>query len=386
MSASSTQPLSEAQILAALTRIKGPELAGNIVDLGLVSGVVVRDGKVFFAISVPAKDAEALEPMRQAAEKVVAALPGVHSVMAVLTAERAPGSGPRQSPMVASKPQAAPRAPEAKPGIPGVPGIRHIIAVASGKGGVGKSTTAVNLALGFQAMGLETGVLDVDIYGPSVPKLLGIASRPEAAPNGKLRPLESFGLKAMSMGFLVEEDQAMIWRGPMITSAIVQMLREVNWGNLDVLVLDMPPGTGDAQLTIAQQAPVSGAVIVSTPQDLALIDARKGLNMFRDVDVPVLGLIENMSYYICPCCGERYDIFSHGGAEKEAARVGLPFLGAIPLNGEIRRLSDEGLPITATEPDSPFAAIYKAIAKSTWAELQQREARRQRSPSIKFDS
>ncbi len=233
--------------------------------------------------------------------------------------------------------------------------------MASGKGGVGKSTTSVNLALGLQAHGLSVGILDADIYGPSMPRLLGISSKPTA--EGRiLSPLEGYGLKVMSMGFLVEEDAPMIWRGPMVISALTQMLREVAWGELDVLVVDMPPGTGDAQLTMAQQVPLAGAVIVSTPQDIALVDARKGLNMFRKVNVPILGIIENMSYFLCPNCGARADIFGHGGAREEATRLGVPFLGEVPLHMDIRRHSDGGTPIVVSDPDSAHAATYKQIA------------------------
>ncbi len=244
-----------------------------------------------------------------------------------------------------------------------------MIAVASGKGGVGKSTTAVNLALGLQAIGLKAGILDADIYGPSQPRLLGLSGRPQVASGNKLRPMEAYGLKAMSMGFLVDEGTPIIWRGPMVVSALTQMLRDVTWGELDVLVIDMPPGTGDVQLTMAQQVPLAGAIIVSTPQDLALIDARKGLNMFRKVDVPVLGIIENMSFFVCPKCGERSDIFGHGGAKLEAEKLGIPFLGGVPLHMDIRKTSDEGQPIVATSPNGPHAQIYRDIATRAWAEL-----------------
>jgi len=250
-----------------------------------------------------------------------------------------------------------------------VSGIKHMIAVASGKGGVGKSTTAVNLALGLQAIGLKVGILDADIYGPSQPRLLGLSGRPQVAGGNKLRPMEAYGLKAMSMGFLVDEGTPIIWRGPMVVSALTQMLRDVTWGELDALVIDMPPGTGDVQLTMAQQVPLSGAIIVSTPQDLALIDARKGLNMFRKVDVPVLGIIENMSFFVCPKCGERSDVFGHGGAKLEAEKLGIAFLGGVPLHMDIRVTSDEGQPITATNPNGPHAQIYRDIATKAWAEL-----------------
>lgn len=379
--------LSKEQVIERLRRVKGPDLESNIIDLGLVSEVLIKDGRVSFSITVPAARAQELEPLRQAAEKIVRELPDVTNVLAVLTAE-----APRGSP-AASRPAAVPESPRvqaararsatpaaaapppaaAKGGAPGkqqVQGIKHMIAVASGKGGVGKSTTAVNLALGFQAIGLKAGILDADIYGPSQPRLLGLTGRPQVAHGNTLRPMEAYGLKAMSMGFLVDEGTPIIWRGPMVVSALTQMLRDVAWGDLDVLVIDMPPGTGDVQLTMAQQVPLAGAIIVSTPQDLALIDARKGLNMFRKVDVPVLGIIENMSTFVCPKCGERSDIFGHGGAKAEAEKLNIPFLGGVPLHMDIRAKSDDGQPIVASAPDSPHAAIYRELAAKAWAELQ----------------
>jgi len=255
--------------------------------------------------------------------------------------------------------QGAPAGAAAKPLVPGV---RAIIAIASGKGGVGKSTVAVNLALGLAAIGLKIGLLDADIYGPSMPRMLGISGRPNSRDGKVLEPMTNYGLKCMSMGFLVPEDTPMIWRGPMVMSALQQMLRDVAWGELDVMVVDMPPGTGDAQLTMAQQVPLSGAVIVSTPQDIALLDARKGLNMFRKVDVPVLGIVENMSYFLCPHCGERSDIFSHGGARREAERLGAEFLGEVPLHILIRETSDEGRPIVVSHPESAHAQIFRRMA------------------------
>jgi ATP-binding protein involved in chromosome partitioning len=257
-----------------------------------------------------------------------------------------------------------------------------MIAVASGKGGVGKSTTAVNLALGLQAIGLKTGILDADIYGPSQPRLLGLSGRPQVVKGNVLRPMQGHGLKAMSMGFMVDEGTPIIWRGPMVVSALTQMLRDVDWGDLDVLVIDMPPGTGDVQLTMAQQVPLSGAIIVSTPQDLALIDARKGLNMFRKVDVPVLGIVENMSYFVCPKCGERSDVFGHGGAEAEAHKLGVAFLGGIPLHMDIRITSDEGRPIVASSPDGPEAQIFRNIAAKAWGELKGTWAERLGPPKL----
>ena len=308
------------------------------------------------------------ESVRKAAEEAVRAIPGVQSALVALTAERAAGAAARgpQPAHVATQPRAAGApAAHAHPADkvqPGIPGVDAIIAVASGKGGVGKSTTAVNLALGLRDLGMKVGMLDADIYGPSLPKLLAIKEKPQTIGGTRLKPIERYGLTVMSIGFLIDEETPMIWRGPMVMSAITQMLREVEWGKLDIMVVDMPPGTGDAQLTMAQQVPLKGAVIVSTPQDLALIDARRGVAMFNRVNVPVLGVVENMSYFLCPSCGTRSDIFSHGGARKEAERLGVPFLGEVPLHMTIREKSDAGLPVVATEPDGPHAKIYRDIA------------------------
>jgi ATP-binding protein involved in chromosome partitioning len=301
-------------------------------------------------------------------------VPGVKSVMVTLTAEKA---GVKAS--SGSAPMPSQKAP-ASSGLQGIAEVRRIIAVASGKGGVGKSTTAVNLALGLKANGLRVGLLDADIYGPSMPRLMGLSGKPEIIEGKTLIPMENYGIKVMSMGFLVDEETPMIWRGPMVQSAITQMLRDVAWGPLDIMVVDMPPGTGDAQLTMAQQVPLAGAVIVSTPQDLALIDARKGLNMFRRVNVPVLGIVENMSYFLCPHCGGRTDVFSHGGAKLEAERLGVPFLGAVPLDIVIRETSDSGRPIVVSAPQSPHAKVYRETAAAVWAgigdDAQQRAAPR----------
>ncbi|PHP67465.1 sodium:proton antiporter [Zhengella mangrovi] len=376
----------KAQVVEQLKRVAGPDGTGNIVDLGMTSQVVIIDGKAFFSISVPAEKAEQLEPLRAAAETAALQVDGITSAMAVLTAERKPGAAPSQPPKMPPEPQAprqpAKAAPAPKPA--GVPGIKTIIAVASGKGGVGKSTTTVNLALGLKELGLAVGILDADIYGPSMPRLLGLSGNPEMASAKKLKPMERYGLKVMSMGFMVEEDTPVIWRGPMVMSALKQMLNEVEWGELDVLVVDMPPGTGDAQLTMAQSVPLAGAVIVSTPQDLALIDARKGLNMFNRVEVPVLGLIENMSYFICSNCGERHDIFGHGGAHEEADRIGVPFLGEVPLEMAIRETSDSGAPVVVSAPDGPHAKIYREIAARVWEELQARQGA-SKAPNIVFE-
>ena len=373
-------------VLERLGSIRGPDDDRDIVRRGMVSDIVIANGRVMFSITVPAERAEAFEPMRRAAETAVSTLPGVSGAMVVLTAEKKGGSpAARAAPPPQSRPPApaAPHrhAPPAQAQKADVPGVGAIIAVASGKGGVGKSTTAVNLALAMKANGLRVGILDADIYGPSLPRLLHLSGRPEAIGGRTLKPMEAYGVKVMSMGFLVEEDTPMIWRGPMVVSALTQMLREVAWGELDVLVVDMPPGTGDAQLTMAQQVPLAGAVIVSTPQDLALIDARKGLAMFRRVDVPVLGIVENMSYFVAPDTGKRYDIFGHGGARREAEKLGVPFLGEVPLVMAIRETSDAGTPIVVSDPASPSAAAYREIAARTWEGVKGGAGRRP-PPSI----
>jgi len=351
--------VSKDQILAALAKVPSPNGVA-LPDARVLSDVVVSDGKVFFSLTVDAAAVKAWEPVRKAAEDAVRAISGVQSALVALTAERSGASGSQpQRPVGQSAPRPAHPADKVQPGIPGVDAV---IAVASGKGGVGKSTTAVNLALGLRDLGLKVGMLDADIYGPSLPKLLAIREKPQTVGGTRLKPIERYGLTVMSIGFLIDEETPMIWRGPMVMSAITQMLREVEWGTLDVMVVDMPPGTGDAQLTMAQQVPLKGAVIVSTPQDLALIDARRGVAMFKRVNVPVLGVVENMSYFLCPSCGTRSDIFGHGGAQKEAERLGVPFLGEAPLHMTIREKSDSGRPVVATEPDGPHARIYREIA------------------------
>jgi ATP-binding protein involved in chromosome partitioning len=403
--------ISKEQVLDRLRRVKGPDLDGNIVDLGLVSDILVKDDRVYFSITIPASRAEELEPLRGAAEKVVREIEGVAGVVAVLTAEAAPGASRQAPAKPASTPVGGngrehPRVTEARargaagdaahrPAAPppggapagmrqsqGVPGVKHIIAVASGKGGVGKSTVAVNIALGFQAIGLKAGILDADIYGPSQPRLLGITGKPVPGKDKRLEPMENYGLKVMSMGFMVDEGTPIVWRGPMVVGALNQMLREVAWGDLDVLVIDMPPGTGDVQLTIAQQVPLAGAVIVSTPQDLALIDARKGLAMFKKVNVPLLGIVENMSYFIAPDTGARYDIFGHGGAQAEAKKLDVPFLGEVPLTIDVRETSDAGRPVTATAPDSAPATAFRDIAAKAWAELERVQGKGMKPPGL----
>jgi ATP-binding protein involved in chromosome partitioning len=365
-------PVTKDDVLAALSKVAAPDGA-PLPRTGTLSEIVASDGKVFFSITVDAGVVQAWEPVRKRAEEAVKAIPGVQSAMVALTAERKAGAAPATRPPQGG-PAGAGRAAHAhghgqQQGPSGVPGVTSIIAVASGKGGVGKSTTAVNLALGLRDLGMKVGILDADIYGPSLPKLLAIREKPQTIGGTRLKPIERYGLTVMSIGFLIEEETPMIWRGPMVMSALTQMLREVEWGTLDVMVVDMPPGTGDAQLTMAQQVPLKGAVIVSTPQDLALIDARRGIAMFKRVNVPVLGIVENMSTFICPKCGTRHDIFGHGGAQREAERLGVPFLGEVPLEMSIRETSDSGLPIVATQPDSPHAAAYRAIAANVRDQL-----------------
>jgi len=369
--------VTQQQVLDALAKVASPRGVA-LTDANVLSAITANDGKVFFSINVDAAEARAWESVRAQAESAVRAIPGVTVAMIALTAERKPGSpaappAPHRhahgvQPVSSHRPPQSPVSPMSKQSE--IPGIAAVIAVASGKGGVGKSTTALNLALGLRDLGLRVGLLDADIYGPSVPRLTGIREKPALNADKKMIPIQRFGLAIMSIGFLVEEETAMIWRGPMVMSAITQMLRDVAWGTLDILVVDMPPGTGDAQLTLAQNVPLKGAVIISTPQDLSLIDARRGLAMFKKVNVPVLGIVENMSYFQCPQCGTRSDIFGHGGARHEAERMGVPFLGEIPLHMSIRATSDAGTPVVDSEPDGPYAAIYREIGSKVRDQLQ----------------
>jgi ATP-binding protein involved in chromosome partitioning len=373
--------------MTALAQVIDPDSRRDIVSLGMVSGLVIKDGHVGFTLEVDPERGPRLEPLRKAAEQAVDALPGVLSVTAVLTAEKAGGGGGQSHAHDHGHGHGHAHGQGQGRGGPAtqkplVPGVRAIVAVASGKGGVGKSTTAVNLALGLAAGGRSVGLLDADIYGPSAPRMMGIAGKPTSHDGKLLQPMVNYGVRCMSMGFLVAEDTPMIWRGPMVMSALEQMLRDVAWGELDVLVVDMPPGTGDAQLTMAQRVPLTGAVIVSTPQDIALLDARKGLNMFRKVDVPVLGIVENMSYYVCPNCGHRAEIFSHGGARLEAERLGVEFLGEIPLDIVIRETSDGGRPIVVSDPESPHAKAYRAIADRIGAKLDESVGGARKMPRI----
>jgi len=354
--------ITKQEVQDCLKNIIIPGTDQDIITGGMVSDIFIDSAKVIFSLTVPAEKATEFEPLREAAHAAVMALDGVDSAMVALTAERSGGSTPAGGHDHGHR-QAAPGSPAGLPAQAAVEGIKKIIAVASGKGGVGKSTTTVNLALALAERGLKVGILDADIYGPSMARLLAISGRPDATEDqALLKPMEAYGIQVMSMAFLVDEDTPVIWRGPMVIKALTQMLRDVEWKNIDVLVVDMPPGTGDAQLTMAQQVPLAGAVIVSTPQDLALIDARKGLNMFKKVDIPILGIIENMSTFVCPKCGEVSNIFGHGGAKNEADTKGVEFLGEVPLHMDIRETSDSGKPIMVSAPDGVHADAYRAIA------------------------
>ena len=372
------------EVMAALAKVPGPDGRTPLPDSGAIAGLTFRDGKAFLAIVVDPGEASAMEPMRARAEAAIKAVPGVSGAVVTLTAEQAPGvgGGSGHERAHAGHGQQAHRGGRAAQPIPGV---KRIIAVASGKGGVGKSTVACNLAVGLARLGRKVGVLDADLFGPSMPKLFGLSAKPEVAPDGqKLVPLEAYGVKVMSIGFLVEEGAAVVWRGPMVMSALTQLLREVAWGDLDVLVVDMPPGTGDTQLTMAQDVPLSGAVIVSTPQDLALIDARRGIAMFKQVQVPLIGVVENMSYFICPHCGGRTDVFSHAGARREAEKLDVPFLGEVPLDIAIRANSDEGRPVVASLADSAQAAAFVEIARRVAETLETGAPGAKPAPRIRF--
>ncbi len=352
-------------ILKALDSVIDPVSGRSVVHEDMIEGLVVREGHVGFVLEVdPARGADA-EPLRLQCDEAVKKVPGVLSVTSVLTAHSEPAAPARP-------------ARKAPPPPAGIEGVKSVIAVASGKGGVGKSTVAVNLALALAKLGLKVGLLDADIYGPSVPKMLGLNERP-LGDNGKFIPLQKYGIKAISIGLFIGDDEATIWRGPMVQSALVQMINDGLWAPLDVLVIDMPPGTGDVQLTIAQRVPLKGAVIVSTPQDVALADARRGIAMFRKTQVPVLGIVENMSTFICPNCGHESHIFGHGGARETAERLGEPFLGEIPLNTAIRLTSDAGTPIVAAAPDAPEARAFLLIAEQVAAKI---DAPQRPAPSI----
>jgi ATP-binding protein involved in chromosome partitioning len=349
---------------------------------------VVREGHVGFSVEVAPERGAAMEPLRRQCEETVRKLPGVLSVTAVLTAHRTParGGGKHTHDHSHGRSQGEARPAPARAGALQIPGVAAIVAVASGKGGVGKSTVAVNLALGLARLGRRVGLLDADIYGPSIPRMMGLKGKPETD-GKKLKPMENYGIKTMSIGFLVEEDTAMIWRGPMVQSALTQMMTDVAWGDLDVLIVDMPPGTGDAQLTMVQRVPLTGAVVVSTPQDIALIDARKGYAMFEKTHVPVLGIVENMAYFVSPGSGEKSYIFGEGGARRMAEKLGCDFLGEVPLHMSVRETSDAGTPIVATAPDSDEARVFIAIAEKVGAHIDEALGQRARkAPKIVIEN
>lgn len=365
--------VSEAAVREALARVIDPARGTDIISAGMVQGLAISGSAVGFSIEVDPARGASLEPLRRAAEAAVLELPGVESATVVLTAhsDSPGGAAPAASPFQDRGPppdlgsSGAPGKPLPQPEQRSGPieGVGRILAVGSGKGGVGKSTLAANLALALTRNGRKVGLLDADVYGPSQPRMLGVAGRP-STPDGKtILPLRNYGVTVMSMGFLLEEDQSVVWRGPMLMSALQQMLRQVQWGKLDDLIVDLPPGTGDVQLTLCQRAKVDGAIVVSTPQDVALLDARKAIDMFRKLNTPILGIVENMSGYHCPECGHEAEIFGMGGAAREAERLQLPFLGAIPIDIDIRTSSDSGAPLVITKPDSPQARIFGTIAE-----------------------
>lgn len=363
--------LTRDDIQAALNAVRDPRTGQGVVDSGLIQGLVVRDGRVGFMMEVAPNVVDLYEKTRAACEAAAKAVPGVTSVTAVLTAHGQSAEAPRPRPAQASSGLRNELQPPPKPasGAQAIPGVTHIVSVASGKGGVGKSTVAVNLALSLARLGQRVGLVDADVYGPSVPHLLGLTGRPATRDGKKLEPMERHGIKAMSIGLLIDRDAPAVWRGPVATGALNQILTQVEWGELDVLLIDMPPGTGDIHLSLAQRVAMSGAVVVSTPQDVALLDARRGIAMFRKVEVPILGLVENMSTYVCPNCGHEEHLFGHGGAQATAQELGADFLGEIPLHLSIRVGSDEGAPVTVSNPDGPQAKAFLAIAERVASRL-----------------
>ncbi|HEY5226839.1 MAG TPA: Mrp/NBP35 family ATP-binding protein [Methylovirgula sp.] len=358
----------EQDVLKVLQSVSGPDGKTPLPQSGAIAGLSMKEDRVYLSIAIDPARAASLESMRLAAEKALQSVPGVAHVLVSLTAEKkAPPAG------ASATHQHGRTQPHAAHSM-SIPGVAYIIAVASGKGGVGKSTTAVNLALSLAGLGWRIGILDLDIFGPSLPRLLGSRDKPQLEAR-RIQPLDAYGMKAMSIGFMVPEEEAMVWRGPMVTSAVQQMLRDVAWGELDCLVIDMPPGTGDTQLSLAQTVALSGAVIVSTPQDLALIDARRGVTMFNKVNVPILGVVENMSYFLCPHCGGRSEIFAHGGARHEAEKLGVQFLGEVPLAMTIREQADSGKPVVVTDPEGAYSVAYRGIAEKVKASLEKGPAR-----------
>lgn len=344
----------ETRVRGALAAIADPVSGGDIVTAGMVRALSVQNGKVSFVIEVAPERAEGAEPLRRAAEQAAAAVDGVETASAVLTAHAKAPEVPNLKGGARPQPQGPQR----------LPGIDHVVAVASGKGGVGKSTVSANLAVALAARGMKVGLLDADVYGPSQPRMLGISGKPSSPDGNTILPLRNYGVTLMSLGLMAPEGQAVVWRGPMLIGALQQMLDKVAWGKLDVLIVDLPPGTGDVQMTLCQKTHVDGAVVVSTPQDIALIDARKGIDMFQKMGTPILGIVENMAAFVCDDCGKVHHPFGHGGARAEAEKLGVPFLGEIPLDLAIREGGDNGAPVVAARPGSPEAAGFVALAEA----------------------
>jgi ATP-binding protein involved in chromosome partitioning len=338
------------QVLEELKKVKYPGFARDIVSFGMVKDVEVGSTGVNVILAPTTARDEIVQEIRAAVTATIVQMPGVTTVQVTLTAPEAPARRVQRGP-------------------DGIPGIAHVVAVASGKGGVGKSTVAANLALALTALGHRVGLMDADVYGPSIPLMLGLHDRPQTTEDKRIIPLDKFGLKVISLGLFIEDRTPVIWRGPMINKLLTQFLREVQWGELDYLVLDLPPGTGDAQLTITQQVPLTGGVIVTTPQDVALEDVKRGVTMFQQVNAPVLGVIENMSYHICTGCGHRAELFGHGGGEVMARQFNIPFLGEIPLVREIREAGDTGVPLVVAQPEHPQSQAFRAIAQRLVAEI-----------------
>ena len=331
------------QVLEALKQVKYPGFARDIVSFGMVKDIEVSSRGVNVILAPTTAREEIVQQIRALVAATVSQMPGVPAVEVTVTAPEQPARRVQQGPA-------------------GVPGVAHVVAVASGKGGVGKATVAVNLALALSQLGHRVGLLDADVYGPSVPLMLGLTERPQSTENKRIIPLERFGLKVISLGLFIADGTPVIWRGPMINKLLTQFLREVEWGELDYLVLDLPPGTGDAQLTITQQVPLDGGVIVTTPQDVALEDVKRGVKMFQQVNAPVLGVVENMSYYLCSC-GDRAELFGHGGGAAVAKQFNIPFLGELPLVRELREAGDNGKPLVAANPEHPQSLAFRAIAQ-----------------------
>ena len=354
--------VSRAEVLKTLEGIKAPD-GRDIVGAGMVRALSVEGGAVRFVLEVPAGTGEAMAPVRDAAEAALEALPGVTSVSVPMTAPAAPAAAPEAPPDL-GRAQGAPAGPAP------LDDVARILAIASGKGGVGKSTVSANLACALAAEGRRVGLLDADVFGPSQPRMLGVSGHP-SSPDGKtIIPLRNHGVTLMSIGLMTRDDEAVIWRGPMLIGALAQLLGQVAWGALDILLMDLPPGTGDVPMTLAQKARLDGAIVVSTPQDVALLDARKGIDMFARMGVPVIGMIENMSTHICSRCGHEEHTFGHGGVAREAERLGVPLLGELPLDIAIREAADAGAPVVVSRPDSPQAEAFRALARRLIAEGQ----------------